>query len=56
MTNNRWTDERLDVLATSVESLVKVAEIHQKDIEALGRDVRGLQVEVSRLVEELRNR
>ena len=66
MTN--WTDERLDRLASDVEAnsraitdlrqtaeaLLRVAEIHQRDIEAIGRDTVGLQLEVRRLVEELR--
>lgn len=66
MTN--WTDERLDRLAEAVETntrdiaelrrtadtILQIAEIHQRDIEALGRDTIGLQREVRRLVEELR--
>jgi hypothetical protein len=65
---NNWTDERLDRLATdteqntssiselriSVEALLQVAQIHQLDIEAMGRDTQGLKLEMRRLVEELR--
>ena len=70
MTNNnpQWTDDRLDRLASDVEgntagigelrataeALLQVAQIHQSDIEALGRDMQGLKLEVRRLVEELR--
>lgn len=71
MTNSReyWNDERLDALTANVESnvrsiselrstaeaLVQIAEIHQRDIEANSADIRGLQLEIRRLVEELRN-
>ncbi len=67
---NNWTDERLDRLATdteqntssiselriSVEALLQVAQIHQLDIEAMGRDTQGLKLKVRLLVEELRER
>lgn len=66
----RWTNERLDRLATDVEgntsgiselrstaeSLLQIAQIHQQDIEILSRDMQGLRLEVRRLVEELRER
>ncbi len=67
---NNWTDERLNRLATnteqnmssiselriSVEALLQVAQIHQLDIEAMGRDTQGLKLKVRLLVEELRER
>lgn len=65
---NYWTDERLNQLAidiegnkssitelrTTAEALLQIAQIHQQDIEVLSRDLRGLQLEVRRLVEEIR--
>lgn len=47
-------DSSVADLRSSAESLLQIAQIHQNDIEALGRDNRGLQLEVRRLVEELR--
>lgn len=38
----------------AAESLLQIAQIHQTDIEAIGRDMQGLKLEVRRLVEELR--
>jgi len=65
-----WTDFRLNRLAADVEAntatctelrltaeaLLQVVTIHQNNFETVSRDVLGLQVEIRRLVEELRGR
>lgn len=58
-----WNDERLDRLATKVETnTANIADLIAgtgallKAVEAQHQDIRGLQLEVRRLVEELRER
>ncbi len=70
MAIERWTDERLDQLATDVsnlrvtaEALLATAQLHQQSLEASQRnfeaissEIRGLQLENRRMLEELRSR
>lgn len=63
MPTEKWNDERLDRLATKVETnTANIADIIAgtgallKAVEAQHQDIRGLQLEVRRLVEELRQR
>ena len=68
MTVERWTDDRLDQLANSVSGLQSTAEallqtvvLHQESIEASQRNfeviasqIRGLQLENRRMLQEMR--
>ena len=61
MTTNRWDDARLDRLADNVSTnTANIAELTKglgaliQAIEEDRRDIRGLQLEIRRLVEELR--
>ena len=67
MTVERWTDEMLDrlasqtqgnadqqsVLSEQIKGLVRVANIQQDIMDKLSLDMRGLQLEVRRLIERM---
>ena len=63
MPTEQWTDERLDRLANKVETntanitdLIASTGALLKVVEIQHQDIRGLQLEVRRLVEESRER
>lgn len=70
MTTERWTDDMLDRLAshvsnltTDIQALLNVAQIHQQNMEVvisrideMQSEVRGLQTENRRILDQLINR